>query len=78
MIRNIDCVNKRIAGRTTKEWNADNHDRLKAMWATYGEEHKERKKEYAKAYRDENREKHLEYMRAYRKSKREEKNLPLD
>ena len=47
-IRNNECVNKNIAGRTTKEYKIDNKERVreneKVRWAKYNEEHKAEKR----------------------------------
>ena len=58
-IRNNECVNKNIAGRTKKEYNIDNKERVreneKVRWAKYDEEHKEGILAQRKEYRQQNR-----------------------
>ena len=53
------CVNKNIAGRTKKEYNIDNKERVreneKVRWAKYDEEHKEEIRAQRKEYRQQNR-----------------------
>ena len=44
-IKNTECVNKQVAGRTQKEYREDNKERVQAnaktWWTKYYEEHKE-------------------------------------
>jgi len=40
-IRSMDCVNKRVAGRTHKEHYEDNKDKIKEQVKAYSEAHKE-------------------------------------
>jgi len=49
-IRNNACVNKRIEGRTQKEYNEDNKEHLREKNKEFREEHKEDKKKYDKEY----------------------------
>jgi hypothetical protein len=56
-IRNNDCVNKRIAGRTKKEYYEDNKEKIKEKDRIYYEDNKEQIKEQKKDYRDANKEK---------------------
>jgi len=51
-IRMTDCINKRIEGRTSKEWREDNPEYYKK----YREENPDKIKEYEKKYREENKE----------------------
>ena len=53
LIRETECVNKRIEGRTQKEWVNDNPEKLK---------------EYSKKYRDKNPEKVLQWHRDWVKN----------
>jgi hypothetical protein len=47
-IRDWDCVNKRIAGRTKKQWNIDNSDKIKKQIKQYYIDNIDKKKEYDK------------------------------
>ena len=51
-IRKMKCVNKRIEGRTVKEWYEDNKEHIKE----YQKNNKERIKEYQKKWRENNKE----------------------
>lgn len=52
-IRKLECVNKNIAGRTNKEYNKDNKDKLNIHCAKYYEEHKDDiQKKHNKYYED--------------------------
>lgn len=81
-----DIVNKVIAGRTKKEWENDNKDKLKAQFKNYYENNKDEKlksfkkyyennKEYLtnynKSYYEKNKEKILEKVKAYRDTNKE-------
>jgi len=54
-----NCVNKCIAGRTYKEYNRDNKEKMKE----YYQNNKEKIKEYTKEYYQNNKEKIAEYRR---------------
>ena len=49
-IRNTDCVNKRIDGRSKKQYNEDNKERMSEIKREYRENHKEETQEYMKQY----------------------------
>jgi hypothetical protein len=87
-IRTVDCVNKRIEGRTDKEWREDNKTELaeksKEYYVVnkteilekvkaYTKDHKSEKAEYHKAYREENKVKLAEKQKAIRLKKKAEK-----
>jgi hypothetical protein len=55
-IDQIICVNKRIEGRTKKEWYQDNIENILEQKKEYRIEKKEIIKEYNKEYRTENKE----------------------
>jgi len=61
LIRSMDCLNKRIAGRTDKEYRDENKDKLKE----YREENKDKTKEYDKEYYQENKDKRKEQQKEY-------------
>ena len=51
IIRQRECVNHRVAGRTDKEWREDNSDRVKAYHIQNYQKNREAKLAYQKAYR---------------------------
>jgi len=88
-IRNSDCVNKRIAGRTQQEYDFDNKEifaeKAKIYYAenkesilekskAYYEANKEKKSEKSKNYYVENKESCLEKCKAYREANKEKRN----
>jgi len=60
-IRNNNCVNKRVAGRTNKEYREDNKEHLKEYYKQYREEHKEHINEHYKNNKEQIKEKQKEY-----------------
>ena len=60
-IKNTDCVNRCIAGRTTQQWKEDNKERVKATTKQYRENNQDK----IKLYREDNREKAKEYKLKY-------------
>lgn len=56
-----DIVNKCIMGRTKKEWNEDNKDKIKDQHKEYRDENKEKIKDQRKEYRNDNKDKMKEY-----------------
>ena len=54
-IRNTECINKIIAGRTRKERYEENKDAYLAQCKEYRDTHKEERQAYFKKYREENR-----------------------
>ena len=56
-IRNHKCINKVIAGRTHKEWEYDNVDKLKEYRKQYNIDNRDKLKEYGNQYIIENRDK---------------------
>lgn len=59
--QNEKCINKRIAGRTIKQWSEDNKEKIKK----YKEENKEKIKENTKQWRKDNKEKIKETQKKY-------------
>lgn len=81
-IRNNECVNKIIAGRTIKEWYKDNIDKIKEYRLTNTDKMKEYKKQYrldnidsikekAKQYRIDNKDKLKEQSKKYYEANKE-------
>jgi len=62
LMRDNNCVNKYIAGRTRKEYYQDNKDKIKE----YTEENKDKINEYKKKYREENKDKIKEHNKKYK------------
>jgi hypothetical protein len=60
---NYKCINKCIAGRTTKEYKKEYYENNKEKILEY-------QKEYKKEYRENNKEKILEYQKEYQKQKK--------
>ena len=60
-IKNNECVNKCVAGRTPKEWYIDNIDKIRKQKQKKYEDNKEQ----IKMYREANKEKQREYMKKY-------------
>ena len=73
IIKEIGTLNKRIAGRTQKEWVHDNKEKMKQYFKQYNENevNKERKKEYKKQYYEDNKTKLLDNMKHYRQDNKE-------
>ena len=67
VIRQIGTLNKCIAGRTKKEWDKDNIDKIKE----YQKEYREANKEYQKEYYEVNKDKKKEYYEANKDKKKE-------
>jgi hypothetical protein len=74
-IRNLDCVNRKIAGRTqkesNKEWCENNKEKIKEYKKEYYKEYYEKIKEQKKEYRENNKEKINEYHKEYRENNKE-------
>jgi len=66
LIREIDCVNKRIENRTEKERYEDNRKEILGKKKEYYEENKAQIKEHQKEYYKENKEEILEHQKEYR------------
>ena len=60
IIRELDCINKCIPGRTKKEWREDN---------------KEKRLEYYKQWKDNNKEYFNEYQKQYHENNKEKRNI---
>ncbi len=71
-IKELDCVNQRVPGRTREEYRHDNAEKLKTISKAYREANPEREKERSKAYREANPEKIKEIGKAYYEEKTEE------
>ena len=56
-IRLMECVNKRVAGRTKKEYYEDNKEKIKEYYKEWYDDNKEKIKEYQKEYYEDNKEK---------------------
>lgn len=49
-IRKTDCVNKRVDGRSKKQYKEDNKEKMSKIKSEYREKHKEETQEYMKQY----------------------------
>ena len=67
-IRQIGTLNKKIEGRTKKEWEEENKENIKENKKEYYNNNKEVIKEKRKEFRENNREQILEHIRQYRKN----------
>lgn len=50
-IKTNECVNKCIAGRTAEEYCEDNADKIRARYAKYRDENRDKRNAYGKQYR---------------------------
>jgi len=64
-IRNHKCINKRIAGRTGKEWCTDNKSKISEQKKEYYTENKDKITERHKEYYIDNKDKRKEYQKHY-------------
>ena len=64
-IKNNDCINKVIIGRTKKEWCIDNKDKIKEKNKKYSELNKEKIANYQKEYKELNEKIIVEYKHNY-------------
>jgi hypothetical protein len=64
-IRKMNCVNKNVAGRTKKEYDIDNKEKIKERKKQYAEQNKEKIKETKKKYEEANKEKIKERKKKY-------------
>jgi hypothetical protein len=74
-IKNNECVNNRIAGRTRKEYRIDNTDKIKDHDKQYRIDNADKIKESKKQYRINNIDKIKEQKRQYYLKKKAEKNM---
>ena len=70
-IREMDCVNKCIAGRTDKEYRTDNADKISAVKKIYRDNHLQEEKQRGINYRNNNKELVREKKRLYREQNKE-------
>ena len=60
-IRNIECINKRIEGRTKEEYRDDNKEKIKEQRKEYYENNKEKDKQYRKNNKEKIKEQQKQY-----------------
>ncbi len=70
-IKNNNCVNKLIPGRTQKEYVEDNKEKTAEYQKEYYETNKDKILEYQKEYNKANKDKILEYKKEYYRRKKE-------
>ena len=72
-IKNNECVNKRVAGRTKKEYYEDNEEKIKAYKSQYAKDNRERiKKQYHENKEEINRKRREHMASAEMKQKKKE------
>ena len=71
IIRTTDCINKNVAGRTSKERYEDDREKYLQKFKDCGERNKERRQLYHKYYRDKNKDKIKEQKRENYENQRE-------
>jgi hypothetical protein len=78
LIREMNCVNRCVAGRTDKEWRDDNKEKRKEYIEANKDKIKEKTKEWRetnkekiKEWREENKEKLKEYYEEYREANKD-------
>jgi hypothetical protein len=69
-IRNNNCVNKIIAGRTRKEWRNDNKEQIKEYTKEYNKQYFNQLKEQSNEYCKQNKDKLKEYAKIYYETNR--------
>jgi hypothetical protein len=60
-----NCVNKHIAGRTNKEYNEDNKDKIKQASKQYRDENKDRLNQQSRQYYEDNKDKIAQQQKQY-------------
>ena len=77
-IRQMDCVNKRIAGRSKAEYYQDNREKILEHRKQHYQNNPEYFKEYQAEYRQNNRETISEYHKQYKQANKEKINKKFD
>lgn len=70
-IRESDCVNKKIAGRSKKEYTTEYNNENREKHKQYREENDAKIKEYQQKYREEHKESNAEYQKKYCETNKE-------
>ena len=70
-IKETDCLNKQVAGRTKEEYRTEFKEFLDEKIKEWNETHKEHRRNYEKQYREENVEHKKEYARKYNEEHKE-------
>ena len=73
-IKNNQCVNKQVAGRSHKEYYLDNKEDCLRKNREYNQKNKEKVAERVKAYSEANREEIAQYKKQYREDNKEQIN----
>ena len=73
-IKNNDCVNKIVAGRTPQEYYEDNIEYQHQKNKNYYQKNKEKRNEYTKIWLENNPEKVKQQQKQYREANKEKKN----
>ena len=70
-IKQEQCINKNVAGRTVKEWHEEHREQRRDYDKNYRETNKEKKKANDKAYYEANREARQTHAKTYYEANRE-------
>ena len=70
-IRNNECVNKQIAGRSKKQYREDSKDKITEYQKQYRKNNKDKITEYHKQYYEKNKENYYEKYKEYREKNKE-------
>lgn len=70
-IRNNECVNKCVMGRTHKEYIKDNEEYFKEYMTKFREDNKEEIKDQRRLYNEEHKEEQTEYKKKYNKDNKD-------
>jgi len=73
IIRQNNCVNKFIAGRTRQEYEEENKDKIKEQKKEYRENNKDKKKKKNRIYEEENKDKIREQKKGYYQANKDKK-----
>ena len=70
-IENNECVNRKVPGRTPKEWYQNNKDKILKIQKVWNQNNKEKMKAYHELYRKENKEKKKEWYQNNKEKRKE-------
>jgi hypothetical protein len=71
-IKKNECINKRIEGRTQKQYKEEHKEEIQLYKQQYVEEHKEEIQQYQRQYAEEHKEELQQYRQQYYEEKKEE------
>lgn len=70
-IKNNECLNKNVAGRTTEEYLYDNKEAILSKAKAYKDSNKEKTQQYMKEYRENKKEQIKQQRKEYRKNNKD-------